>query len=111
MRPTVFKVSSKDLIQRESDHCKQYALPYIFYNSAKILGTEFFETQGALCYNFVGIGGQQNELHWLHDVFFSDAEETYVENLLDKIFGQILKPWYGQTVPAAIPLYKKHNPT
>ena len=110
LRPTVFKVASRDLIKRESDRCQQYALPYIFNNSAKVLGTEFFDTQGALCYNFVGVGGEKNELRWLHDDFFNLPIEG-VSTLMDKIFCQILKPWYGQTIPTDINLYKEHDPT
>lgn len=110
MRPTVMKIANRAIINRESERCRKYALPYILNNSAQVLGTEFFGDIGALRYNFVGIGGQQSQLKWLAHYF----EEWPVEKLnplFDKIFLQILDPWYGQPIQEAIYPYRDHDPT
>lgn len=110
MRPTVMKIAHRDLIKRESDHCRQFALPYIFNNSANVLGTVFYGDTGALRYNFVGIGGESSTLRWLTHIYQEEDLAT-LEPLFDKIFLQILKPWYGQPVLKAVQPYKDHDPT
>ncbi len=110
MRPTVLKMASRALITRESERCKQYALPYIFNNSAIVLGAEFYGEKGALRYNFVGIGGEESKLKWLTH-YFLDSEMNVLSPILDKIFLQILKPWYGQPVYGIIYPFKDHDPT
>jgi hypothetical protein len=89
------------MIARESERCRKYAMPYIFNNSASVLGTEFMGDVGALRYNFVGIGGEQSQLRWLRHHFENWPLEK-LEPLFDKIFLQILQPWYGQSVQQAI---------
>jgi len=110
LRPTVLKLANRAMITREADRCKNNALPYIFNNSAKVLGTEFFNDYGALCYNFVGIGGGQTQLKWLTK-YFEDWSVEKLNPLFDKIFTQILEPWYGQPVARSIYLFKDHDPT
>jgi anti-anti-sigma factor len=110
MRPTVLKMASRDLIMRESERCRQYALPYIFNNSAIVLGAEFYGEKGALRYNFVGIGGEESRLKWLTH-YFLDSGMDVLSPIFDKIFLQILKPWYGQPVYGIIYPFKDHDPT
>ena len=110
MRPTVLKISNRALITRESERCKQFALPYIFNNSAVVLGAEFHGETGALRYNFVGIGGESSQLKWLTH-YYHDSEFSFLEPLFDKIFLHILKPWYGQPVAKTIFPFKDHDPT
>lgn len=110
MRPTVLKIAHRDIITRESDRCKQYALPYIFNNSAIVLGTVNHGNTGALRYNFVGIGGETSQLRWLTHIY-QEEETTALAPLFDKIFMQILNPWYGQPVEQPIEPYKDHDPT
>ncbi len=110
LRPTVLKVANRAMITRESKRCQQYALPYIFNNSAAVLGTEFQGDKGALVYNFVGIGGEDSRLKWLTHYFHQEKMEM-LEPLFDKIFLQILKPWYGQPVKTTIYPFKDHDPT
>jgi hypothetical protein len=110
LRPTVMKIAHRDLISRESERCKQYALPYIFNNSAIVLGAEFIGETGALRYNFVGIGGESSQLRWLTHLY-QESDLESLEPLFDKIFLQILKPWHGQPVMSKIALYKDHDPT
>jgi anti-anti-sigma factor len=110
LRPTVLKIADRDMITREATHCKEYAMPYILNNSAMILGTEFYGQAGALRYNFVGIGGEESKLKWLTDYYLEWTPEQ-LEPLFDKIFLQILKPWYGQAVQKPIYPYLDHDPT
>lgn len=110
MRPTVLKTAPRQVIMRESDRCRQYALPYIFNNSAVVLGAEYYDDTGALRYNFVGIGGEKSQLKWLTH-YYHHADTELIESLYDKIFIEILKPWHGQPVKKTIYPYKDHDPT
>jgi len=110
LRPTVLKISSRSLIDREADRCTRYALPYIMNNSAIVLGTVFYGEMGALRYNFVGIGGEQTRLKWLTH-YYNEWPAGKLEPLFDKIFMQILKPWYGQPVRETIYPFRDHDPT
>jgi len=110
LRPTVLKIANRAMITREADRCKQYSLPYILNNSAMVLGTEFFGDYGALCYNFVGIGGEETQLKWLTN-YYDEWSADKLEPLFDKIFTKILNPWYGQPVHEAIHPFLDHDPT
>nr|HPR31791.1 phosphotransferase [Prolixibacteraceae bacterium] len=110
LRPTVLKIAPRDMIEREAERCRNYALPYIFNNSAMVLGAHFFAHTGALRYNFVGIGGEQTQLKWLTHLFESWPVEK-LEPVFDKIFKEILKPWYGQSIEDKIALFHDHDPT
>ena len=109
LRPTVLKIADRAMISRESDRCKRFANPYILNNSAMVLGTEFFGNTGALRYNFVGIGGEQTKLKWLTHYFHHWPTEQ-LEPLFDKIFLQILHPWYGQPIQEVIHPFHDHDP-
>ncbi|MBN1927772.1 MAG: phosphotransferase, partial [Prolixibacteraceae bacterium] len=110
LRPTVLKVANRAMIAREAERCQQYALPYIFNNSAMVLGAHYFGDTGALRYNFVGIGGEQTRLKWLTHLFESWPLEK-LESIFDKVFREILKPWYGQAIEEKIALFHDHDPT
>lgn len=110
LRPTVMKMGHRDMITREADCCQRYALPFILNNSAIVLGTAFYCNMGALRYNFVGVGGEGTELKWLLHVYES-WPLAELEDLFDKIFLHILKPWYGQPVREAIHPFRDHDPT
>ncbi len=110
LHPTVLKIGSHALIARESERCRQFAMPYIFNNSAMVLGTEYFGDVGAIRYNFVGIGGEQSRLKWLRHYFETWPVEK-LEPLFDKIFLQILNPWYGQSVSRTLHPFIDHDPT
>ena len=110
LRPTVLKIANRAMISRESDRCRRYANQYILNNSAMVLGTAFFGDLGALRYNFVGIGGEQSQLRWLTHYFNTWTTEQ-LEPLFDKIFLQILHPWYGQPIHDKIYPFRDHDPT
>jgi len=109
MRPTVLKIAGRDIILREAERCQKYSLPYIMNNSAMVLGTACFCDMGALRYNFVGIGGEGAKLEWLTNYYNTWPVEK-LEPLFDKIFMQILKPWYGQPVSQKMYQYKDQDP-
>jgi hypothetical protein len=104
------KIARRAVINRESERCREFALPYIMNNSAQVLGTEFTGNLGALRYNFVGIGGENSQLKWLAH-FYQNWPASRLEPLFDKIFQQILKPWYGQPLDETIYPYRDHDPT
>ena len=110
LRPTVLKIANRNLISREAERCQKYALPFILNNSAIVLGTAFYCENGALRYNFVGIGGEQTKLKWLAHIF-NEWPTDQLEPLFDKIFLQILQPWYGQPVKGDIFPYRDQDPT
>lgn len=110
LRPTVLKIANRAMITREAERCQKYSLPYILNNSAMVLGTEFFGDYGALCYNFVGIGGEQTQLKWLTN-YYDEWPAEKLEPIFDKTFLQILNPWYGQPVREAIQPFLDHDPT
>lgn len=110
LRPTVMKMAHRDLIERESERCAKYALPYIFNNSAVVLGAEYYGETGALRYNFVGIGGESSKLRWLTN-YYHEQDLSFLEPIFDKIFLQILKPWYGQPVIKTYRPFEEHDPT
>ena len=110
MRPTVLKIANRAMIKRESERCQQFALPYIFNNSAVVLGAEFLGDTGALRYNFVGVGGTESKLKWLTHYYHQSPPEFLIP-LFDKIFLDILKPWYGQAVPGEVKPFAEHDPT
>ncbi|MEI6277701.1 MAG: phosphotransferase, partial [Prolixibacteraceae bacterium] len=110
LRPTVLKMANRNIIMRESERCQKYALPYILNNSAIVLGTKFYGDFGALRYNFVGIGGEHTQLKWLAH-YFKIWPLPQLEPLFDKIFLQILNPWYGQPIHETIYPFADHDPT
>ena len=110
LRPTVMKMAHRGIITREAERCQQYALPYIFNNSASVLGTEFHGELGVLRYNFVGIGGEETKLKWLTHYYHEESPQ-FLDPLFDKIFLKILKPWYGQPVKTQLCPFKDHDPT
>jgi anti-anti-sigma factor len=109
MRPTVLKIADADIIGREAQRCMEYAEPYIFNNSAKILGTSFIGTKGGLRYNFVGVGGESSKLQWLTKHYL-ERDFYDISPLFDRIFKEILSPWYGQGRKGVLKLFSDHNP-
>jgi serine/threonine protein kinase len=75
-----------------------------------VLGAEHYGETMALRYNFVGIGGESSQLKWLTH-YYHQSDIAFLEPLFDKIFLQILKPWYGQPVSKTIFPFRDHDPT
>ncbi len=107
--PTVLKIGSIDLTRREVESCIKYAEKYILNNCAKIMGTAEYGDFGGLRYNFVGITGSDSRLSQLTDHYKSRPVEELLP-LFDRIFTDIMKPWYGQPKWETVCPYNEQNP-
>ena len=107
--PTVLKISTIELIQREEEAHRAYVQKFILNNSTIIMGTATVGAWAALRYNFLGISGPDTALTWLLDYYRSRSTEAVLA-LYQRLFTQILKPWYGQPRWEPIPLYADHTP-
>ncbi|MCX7017625.1 MAG: anti-sigma factor antagonist [Candidatus Sumerlaeota bacterium] len=108
--PTVLKISSPENIRREEEACRHYVQKYILNNSAQILGTARQGSWAGLCYNFVGISGPECRLNWLRDHYMRRPVSELLP-LFDRIFTDILKPWYGQPRWEMLTPYADHVPS
>ena len=107
--PTVLKISTNELIQREEEAHRAYVEKFILNNSTTIMGTAKEGSWAALRYNVLGISGPDATLTWLRDYYRSRSTEA-VLTLLHRLYTQILKPWYGQPRWEPICLYADHTP-
>ncbi|MDQ1266226.1 MAG: hypothetical protein QG635_1378 [Bacteroidota bacterium] len=107
--PTVLKIASQELTQREVDSYKNNVEKFILNNSTTIMGSAQYGEFAGLRYNFLGITGADSRLSWLENIY----RERPVDELLpifDKIFTDILKPWYGQPKLEMFQPYIEHEP-
>jgi anti-anti-sigma factor len=107
--PTVLKISTNELIQREEEAHRTYVQKFILNNSTTIMGTATVGSWAALRYNFLGISGPDATLTWLRDYYQTRSTDA-VLNLLHRLYTQILKPWYGQPRWEPICLFADHTP-
>lgn len=107
--PTVLKLASKADLKREVAAYHASVEKFILNNSTTIMGTAEHGDWAGLRYNFVGINGSQSELRWLTKEYLNKPTEELLP-LFDRIFTDILKPWYGQPRWKSIQLYKHHDP-
>lgn len=108
--PSVLKIAGKKIIDREEANYKEYVKKYILNNSTSIFGTSVFQDWKGLCISFVGITGSQSSIHWLTRHYKTRPVEDLLP-LFDKIFTNILKPWYGQPRLELIFPYRDHHPS
>lgn len=108
--PTVLKLGKLALIQREEEAYNRYVKPFILNNSTSIMGSAEHEDWAGLRYNFVGVSGPGSSLAWLTKHYQTRPAEELIP-LFDRIFTNILKPWYGQPRWEAIHPYADHDPT
>lgn len=109
MLPTVLKLESIEMGRREETACREYVQKYILNNGTVILGTA---TQGrymGVRYNFVGITGAESRLTWLREHYMRRPSEELIP-IFDRIFTDILKPWYGQPRWDRVRLFDEHTP-
>jgi anti-anti-sigma factor len=107
--PTVLKLASRADLNREVDAYHASVEKFILNNSTTIMGTAEHGDWAGLRYNFVGINGSQSELRWLTKEYLNRPTAELLP-LFDRIFTDILKPWYGQPRWKSIQLYKHHDP-
>jgi anti-anti-sigma factor len=107
--PTVLKISTVELIQREEAAHRACVEKFILNNSTTIMGTATVGDWAALRYNFLGISGPDTTLIWFLEYYRNQPTEA-VQALLHRLYTQILKPWYGQPRWEPIHLYADHSP-
>ena len=107
--PTVAKISTNELIEREESEHKAYVQKFILNNSTTIMGSATVGEWSALRYNFLGVSGPDAALSWLQDHYHRRPVEE-IQELYARLYTQILKPWYGQPRWEALKLYEDHTP-
>lgn len=108
--PTVLKIGHRDNIEREEKAYRLWVEKYIHNNAARILKTARHAGLTAICYNFVGVSGSDSRLQWLREHYVRrPIHELMV--LFDRIFTEVLKPWYGQPRMGFIRPYEEHLPS
>lgn len=109
MLPTVLKLANVAIIQREEKGYKDYVLPFILNNSTTIMGSHYVGNWGGIRYNFLGINGPETRLKWLTHIY-KERNTNDLIPLFDKIFKNVLKPWYGQPRLEPMKLWENHSP-
>ena len=107
--PTVLKIGSIKNNDNEVNAYHKYVKTFILNNSTTIMGTTSHKNWGGLRYNFLGINGPDSTLVWLTDYYKKYPPEKLIP-LFDRIFTDILKPWYGQPHWEHIYPYIEHSP-
>jgi len=108
--PTVLKIGSGENIRREISACRNYVQKFILNNGTSILGTASLGNWAGICYNFVGISGPDSRLVWLRHHYVKRPVDE-LPPLFDRIFTDVLKPWYGQPSWQRLKLWSDHTPT
>ncbi len=107
--PTVLKLAGIDIIDREEKNYNMYVKNYILNNSTSIMGTYRYGDWKGLCYSFVGINGPDSTVTWLTHLYKSRSS-IQLTPIFDRIFTDILRPWYGQPRLETIYPFRDHNP-
>lgn len=109
MLPSVLKLGTEAVIEREVRAFHEHVEKYILNNSTSIMGRASSGEWGGIRYTFVGIGGPESRLTWLAE-HYRNRPAAEVLTLLERLFTHILKPWYGQPRWEEIRPYTEHNP-
>ena len=107
--PTVLKIGSIKNNDNEVNAYHKYVKKFILNNSTTIMGTTTYKNWGGLRYNFLGINGSDSTLVWLTYYYKKYPAERLIP-LFDRIFTDILKPWYGQPHWEHIYPFSEHSP-
>jgi anti-anti-sigma factor len=93
--PTVLKLAKRSTVQREVNNYEENVKKYILNNSTSVMGSFFYGNSGGVRYNFVGITGPDSRICWLTNYYREKPAEELIP-IFDKVFTDILRPWYGQ---------------
>ena len=107
--PTVLKISTRELIDREEEAHRTCVQRFILNNSTVIMGTASEGQWAALRYNFLGVSGAESRLSWLLE-YYRTRSVADVTAIFDRLYTRILKPWYGQPRWEPVKLYEDHSP-
>lgn len=109
MLPTVLKIGSLELTRREETAYRDYVEKYILNNSTMIMGTAVHGDWAGLRYNFLGISGPASRLYWLTHHYVHRPAEDLIP-IFNRVFRDILRPWYGQPQWVVFNPYAEHHP-
>jgi anti-anti-sigma factor len=107
--PTVLKIGSLELTEREEAANRKYVQTFILNNSTTLLGGAVAGNWAGLRYNFLGVTGPDCSLAWLRD-HYQRRPVAEVVALVHALFTRVLKPWYGQPRWEPVALYAEHDP-
>jgi anti-anti-sigma factor len=107
--PTVVKIGPKELTNREVNAYKSYVEKFILNNSTTIMGIAECGNWAGLRYNFVGITGSSGSIIWLENLYKTLPVYKIIQ-IFDRIYTDILKPWYGQPKWESIKPYELNDP-
>jgi anti-anti-sigma factor len=107
--PTVLKIGTLALTEREEAANRKYVQTFILNNSTTLLGGAVAGDWAGLRYNFLGVTGPESSLAWLRD-HYQRRPPAEVVALMHALFTRVLKPWYGQPRWEAVTLYAEHDP-
>ncbi|MDQ1266011.1 MAG: hypothetical protein QG635_1163, partial [Bacteroidota bacterium] len=107
--PTVLKIYQKKFGEREISAYNNHVHKFILNNGTSIMGNASSGDWCGLRYNFLGITGSDSRLIWLENYYKEHAIEDVLK-MFDRVFTNILKPWYGQPKLDTINLYREHDP-
>jgi Ternary complex associated domain 9 len=107
--PTVLKIGSLELTEREEAANRKYVQTFILNNSTTLLGGAVAGNWAGLRYNFLGVTGPDCSLAWLRD-HYQRRPVADVVALVHALFTRVLKPWYGQPRWEPVALYAEHDP-
>jgi anti-anti-sigma factor len=107
--PTVLKIGTLELTEREEVANRKYVQTFILNNSTTLLGGAVAGNWAGLRYNFLGVTGPDSSLAWLRD-HYQRRPAAEVVPLVHALFTRVLKPWYGQPRWEPVALYAEHDP-
>jgi anti-anti-sigma factor len=107
--PTVLKVGTPAMMNREHAAHERYVRPFILNNATVGLGHAAQGDAVGLRYNFLGVTGDGADLQTLARRWKSQGAAR-VRALYETLALRTLQPWYGQAREAAPCLYADHTP-
>ncbi|MBN1948629.1 MAG: phosphotransferase, partial [Candidatus Cloacimonetes bacterium] len=107
--PTVLKIAQKEITDRETEAYLRFVKPFILNNSTALMGSAAAGEWAGLSYSFVGINGPESRLSWFRDIYLENPVEASLP-IFERVFREVLKPWYGQPKWEKVHLYRDHDP-
>lgn len=107
--PTVLKVGTPAMMNREHAAHERYVRPFILNNATVGLGHASQGDAVGLRYNFLGVTGDGADLQTLARRWKSQGAAR-VQALYETLALRTLQPWYGQAREAMPCLYTDHTP-
>ncbi len=110
LRPTILKLGDREAITREEERFTESVLPYISNNNVQVRDSALYNEIGALCYSLTGSGSSLKDIKPLSEII-KEGNLEVLEPLFDKVFLQMLEPWYGQPVEKSMHPFIDNDPT